>query len=167
MWSEMCRLTISRMGVKREGQSSNVGQNLSAGQDFEGAKLVLFIGGQLAVIRRDNKPGLPYADCLDLPGGMREPGETPEACVLRELREELGLVLETSALKQARFYTMPTRAWFFEADLPEGAEAGIVFGDEGQGWMLMDPMAYVSAPDAVPHFRDRVRLVLEGRSNRF
>ncbi|MEL6314738.1 MAG: NUDIX domain-containing protein, partial [Pseudomonadota bacterium] len=99
--------------------------------------------------------------CLDLPGGMREPGETPEACVLRELAEELGLVLAARDLEQPRFYEAPRRAWFFAAYLPAERAADIVFGDEGQGWLLMDAMDFVTADDAVPHFRDRVRAILE------
>ncbi|MEO0774422.1 MAG: NUDIX hydrolase [Pseudomonadota bacterium] len=134
---------------------------MSARQDFTGAKLALFIGGQLAVIRRDDRPGLAYAGYLDLPGGAREPGETPEACVLRELREELGLALPQSALENARFYETPTRAWFFSAHLPAGHADDVVFGDEGQCWFLMDPQEFTTAGDAVPHFRDRVRAILD------
>ncbi|MEM7597993.1 MAG: NUDIX hydrolase [Pseudomonadota bacterium] len=136
-------------------------QKLSAEEEFDGAKLVLFLGDRLAVIRRDDKPGLPFAGCVDLPGGMREPGETPQACVLREVEEELGLVLSASDLQQPRFYTAPKRAWFYAAYLSAERADDIVFGDEGQGWWLMPPWEFVTAPDAVPHFRDRVRVVLE------
>ena len=140
-------------------------QNLSSSTDnraeFDGAKIALFLGDKLAVLRRDDIPGLPYAGCLDLPGGMREPGETPEACVLRELAEELGLVLAARDLERPRFYQAPRRAWFFAAYLPAERAAGVVFGDEGQGWLLMDAMDFVTADDAVPHFRDRVRAILE------
>ncbi|MEM6587654.1 MAG: NUDIX hydrolase [Pseudomonadota bacterium] len=133
---------------------------MSASKDFTGAKLALFIGAHLAVIRRDDKPGLPYRGHLDLPGGAREDTETPEACVLRELREELGLTLHPPDLRTPRFYTYPNRAWFFSAHLPSARAKDIVFGDEGQGWSLMDPWAFVSAGDGVPHVRDRVRAIL-------
>ena len=152
--------SICPKGHERERASGEMNQNLSARLDFAGAKLALFVGGELAVIRRDDTPGLPYPGCLDLPGGARKPGETPEACVLRELREELGLPLCPSALRHPRFYKAPSRAWFFTARLPAACARDVVFGDEGQSWSLMNPWDYVTAEDAVPHFRDRVRRVL-------
>ena len=139
----------------------NLSSSSNARADFDGAKIALFLGDMLAVLRRDDIPGLPYAGCLDLPGGMREPGETPEDCALRELAEELGLVLPVEALERPRFYETPRRAWFFAAFLPAERAADIVFGEEGQGWLLMDAMDFVTAEDAVPHFRDRVRALLE------
>lgn len=160
MVSELRIGSILSLCDKSERARHRLGQNASARQDFVGAKLALFIGGQLAVIRRDDTPGLPYAGCLDLPGGAREQGEMPEDCVLRELREELGLQLPRLALQNARFYTTPVRAWFFSARLPAARADDIVFGDEGQDWALMDPWDFVKAEDAVPHFRGRVRGVL-------
>ena len=131
-------------------------------REFEGAKLALFIGGKLLVIRRDADPNIPWPDYLDLPGGGKESDESPEACVLRETQEEVGLVLRPEQLVWARFYPQdPTPAWFFAAHLPEGGEADVVFGSEGQGWMLMEPQDYVGHAEAVPHFRLRVRDYLE------
>ncbi|WP_290053822.1 NUDIX hydrolase [Amycolatopsis solani] len=44
--------------------------------------------GRLLLIRRRNDPG---SGQWSLPGGRVEPGETDEAAVIRELREETGL----------------------------------------------------------------------------
>lgn len=38
---------------------------------FDGAKLALYLGEKLAVILRDDLPGLLFADHWDLPGGGR------------------------------------------------------------------------------------------------
>lgn len=129
---------------------------------FEGAKLALFIGDRLLVIRRDLRTDIPWPGYLDLPGGAREGQETARACVLRETREETGLILRAEQLIWARHYPDdPTPAWFFAARLPASAEAEIVFGGEGQGWLLMAPDAYVASPEAIPHFRLRVREFLD------
>ena len=127
--------------------------------EFDGAKTILLLGGQLAVIRRDNIDGIAYPGCLDLPGGGREGGESPEACALREMEEELGLRLSSLDLTWRRFYTVPSRAWFFAAALPAELAREVRFGEEGQGWLLMEPEAFAASGEAVPHFRPRV---LEG-----
>lgn len=41
------------------------------------------------MLLRDDKPGIPYPDTWDLPGGHMEGGELPRECICREMREEL------------------------------------------------------------------------------
>lgn len=130
--------------------------------EFRGAKLALFIGGQLAVIMRDDKPDLPWAGYLDLPGGGREGLERPEDCALRETREELGLDLPEEALIWKRAFRARTGepVWFFAAELEAHRAQDIRFGPEGQYWTLMAPQDYLAHPRAIPHFAERVRLYL-------
>ncbi|MGV9455637.1 (deoxy)nucleoside triphosphate pyrophosphohydrolase [Streptomyces sp. NPDC003635] len=52
----------------------------------------LLDGGRLLAARRSAPPEL--AGRWELPGGKVEPGETPEAALVRELREELGVETE-------------------------------------------------------------------------
>lgn len=52
----------------------------------------LLDGGRLLAARRSAPPEL--AGRWELPGGKVEPGETPEAALARELREELGVEAE-------------------------------------------------------------------------
>ena len=53
------------------------------------ATLVFVIhGGQILLIRKKRGLG---AGKINGPGGRLEPGETPQACAARELREELGV----------------------------------------------------------------------------
>lgn len=121
--------------------------------DFAGAKLLLFLGPQIVVLRRDETPDIPGPGRLDLPGGGGEGRESAEACVLRETFEEIGLVLGVRDLVwQARF----KRGVFFAAHLPEETKKKIVFGTEGQGWLLMTPAEYVQHPKSIPHFVDMV-----------
>jgi 8-oxo-dGTP diphosphatase len=49
---------------------------------------------QVLLFLRDNKPDIPYPDTWDVPGGHVENGETPEQCIVREMREEMGIELK-------------------------------------------------------------------------
>ncbi len=127
---------------------------------FKGAKVALFIGPHLLVIRRDAKASIPWPGFWDFPGGGREPGETPVACVLRETREEVGLVLAPADLIWKRGYRRPSPVWFFAARLSPARQAEVQLGSEGQEWKLMPPEDYLSHSLAIPHFADRLRQAL-------
>jgi 8-oxo-dGTP diphosphatase len=133
--------------------------------NFSGAKLALFLGQNLLVIRRDDTPDIPYPDHWDLPGGGREGGESPQDCALRETREEVGLILSPGDLSWSRRYLRPSRGWvwFFVAHLPAETAARIEFGSEGQGWDLMPPRDYCRHPQAVPHFARQLQIYLDAR----
>ncbi|HBS49035.1 MAG TPA: DNA mismatch repair protein MutT [Rhodobacteraceae bacterium] len=125
---------------------------------FSGAKLALFIGADLLVIRRDDLPDIPYPGHWDLPGGGRENREGPAVCALRETWEEVGLSLHPRQLVWSRSYLRPRGAvWFFAAHLPESAAGRVRLGGEGQEWRLMPPATYRRHPLAVPHFAEQVR----------
>lgn len=48
-------------------------------------------GSTPRVLVTQRLPGTPYAGYWEFPGGKVEPGEAPADCVVRELREELGI----------------------------------------------------------------------------
>ncbi|MEC3859732.1 NUDIX hydrolase [Mesobacterium sp. TK19101] len=123
-------------------------------EPFQGAKVMLFFGARLLVMRRDDKPGIPWPGFLDWPGGGREGDESPEACVLRETQEEIGLLLCPADLCWKSPYHRPGwLSWFFAAHLPAARANDIRFGNEGQGWMLIPPEAFLHDAKAIPHFR--------------
>jgi len=72
-------------------------------------------GATTIFLARRAGPGR-HAGLWELPGGKLEPGETPEAAVVREIREELGvnLILETSP-------------WCYEIQIEGRAFSFIVF----------------------------------------
>ncbi len=122
--------------------------------DFIGAKTAVFLGDDLLVIERDQKPDIPFPGYLDFPGGGREPGETPIECALRETLEELGLQLSANDLIWSRQYG---QNWFFVTRRPSADVKLIRFGDEGQGWKLISPLDYLSHPLAIPNFVNRLQ----------
>lgn len=123
-----------------------------------GAKLALFLGHDLLVILRDDKPDIPYPGHWDLPGGGAEPGETPIECALRETHEEVGLIVPPQDLIWSRQYSRASgQTWFFVTHQPETVVKDIRFGDEGQCWRLMSPSDYCNHPLAVPQFRGQVQ----------
>lgn len=129
---------------------------------FSGAKVALFVGPDLLCLERDHKPDIPWPGHWDLPGGGREGGECPEACVCRETFEETGLSLGPTDLVWRRAFDRPHgRVFFFAAHLGPDAAKHIVMGDEGCGWRLFAPDAYVADAMAVPHLARQVALYLE------
>ena len=132
---------------------------------FHGAKLALFLGANLAVILRDDHPGLPFAGYWDLPGGGREGAESPLECALRECFEELGLTVPPEAVIWHRPFAEDQQTkWFFVARLPAETAQDVVFGDEGQLWSLMSPEDFLADPKAVPAFQSRLKLYLKSQS---
>lgn len=125
---------------------------------FKGAKLILFLGDRLVILRRDDKPDIPWPNHLDLPGGECEPGETVAQTVLRETFEEIGLTLTEDDLIWSR---KNDRDMIYAAHLPAARAEDIVFGSEGQGWCLMSPDDYIAHPENIPRFARMIRGYLD------
>ena len=132
--------------------------------DFVGCKVALLCGDALLTYLRDDRPDLPWPAMWDLPGGGREGDETPEACLLRELNEEFGLMLTPDRLIWRRIWPSmmdATRASVFFAGRISLAEiAAIRFGNEGQYWQMMPVADYLGHPQAIPELQRRVAVVL-------
>jgi 8-oxo-dGTP diphosphatase len=109
-------------------------------QRVAGVAVILLNARQQVLLQlRDNRTGLPFANCWTLPGGKVEVGETPEAAAHREIREELGVDLPLTAWQT---YERPGNAFLIEqhvfigrteldvADMALGEGQALCFFDE-------------------------------------
>jgi 8-oxo-dGTP diphosphatase len=106
---------------------------------------VIITGGRVLACERSAPPEV--AGRWEFPGGKVEPGEMPEAALVRELREELDLVVEEDWLEPLLFashrYTdlhllMPLylcRRW-----------SGAIRANENQVWRWTEPSAMKALP---------------------
>jgi len=75
---------------------------------IEVSAALIFHDGKLLITQRhadDHLGGL-----WEFPGGKREPGETFEQCLVREIREELGIEVEVGGLFEGISHAYPDKA---------------------------------------------------------
>jgi 8-oxo-dGTP diphosphatase len=75
---------------------------------IEVAAGLVFRGGKLLIARR--KPDAHLGNLWEFPGGKREPGETFEQCLHRELAEELGIEAQVGKLVESLTHDYPDRS---------------------------------------------------------
>ena len=68
---------------------------------------VALVDGDGRVLVQQRPAGRAMAGLWEFPGGKVEPGETPEAALVRELREELGIDVAAACLAPASFASEP------------------------------------------------------------
>ena len=64
---------------------------------------VALVDGDGRVLLQQRPSGRPMAGLWEFPGGKIEPGERPEAALIREVEEELGVGLDARSLTPATF----------------------------------------------------------------
>lgn len=100
--------------------------------------------------------------CWELPGGKLRPGESPEAALSRELREELGLGVEVGGIFHVHYHTYasgPILLLVYHCRLLSGEPRGL----EGQAcaWIPREHLLELPlAPADIPAAR-----VLAGREH--
>lgn len=134
---------------------------------LQGAKIALICGADLVAYLRDDFDHIPNPNEWDLPGGVREDGETALTCALRETREEFGITVPAAAVVyEATYHAAAAGGYpdrevaFFVATLEPDLVAQIVFGDEGRAWRMMGVEAFATCPTAVAELRGALRAYL-------
>lgn len=69
------------------------------------AAAVIHLNGKILITRR--APGEKFAGKWEFPGGKLEHKETPQECITRELREELGVESVAGEILTSTTYTYP------------------------------------------------------------
>ena len=135
--------------------------------DFTGCKIALLCDDKLLTILRDDKPTIPWPNMWELPGGGREGDESSFECVAREVYEELGIHLTEDCLLWSKVYPSMLfegkESVFLVGKLAQEQFDSIVFGDEGQGYKLMNIDEFLGSDKVVPQLQDRVREYLDGK----
>ena len=129
--------------------------------DFQGCKIALICGDKVLTILRDDKDDIPCPNMWELPGGGREGNESPFECVEREVFEELGIHLTEDCLLWSKVYPSmlfaDKQSVFLVGKLAQDQFDSIVFGDEGQGYQLMNVEEFLSSSQVVPQLQERLK----------
>jgi len=118
-----------------------------AGKIIEVSAGLVFRSGKLLITQRHADAHL--GGLWEFPGGKREPGETFERCLIRELSEELGVQVEVGTLFEDITHSYPEKTVhlrFFLCHLTLGEPQPL--GCAALKWVAQDELAAHDFPAA-------------------
>jgi len=114
---------------------------------IEVAAALVFDSDRLLIAQRP--PGVHLEGLWEFPGGKREPGETYEACLLREIREELGCEVLVGPMLHEAEHAYPekcVRIRFFQCQLVSGVPEPLECA--ALRWVSPDSLGQFQFPEA-------------------
>jgi 8-oxo-dGTP diphosphatase len=136
---------------------------MTTGEKDQGCTL-LFLNprGEVLMLLRDDKPGIPYPNMWDLPGGHLEQGEGPQEGICREMQEELPGV-DLGNFRPLQVVEFPERIDHFfwtRLDVPEEELNRVLREGQRVAWMSLEAIRGVKVAfglhDVLEAFFDRV-----------
>jgi mutator protein MutT len=124
--------------------------------NLEVSAALLFHHGKLLITQRLS--GTHLAGLWEFPGGKREPGETFEQCLERELCEELGIETSVHELIEEIVHDYPEKSVhlkFFRCELTSGEPRPIHC--EALAWVTPDELSQYEFPAADARLLERLR----------
>jgi len=123
---------------------------------IEVAAALIFRPGQLLITQRHARAHL--GGLWEFPGGKREPGETWEACVIREIQEELGVTMTVNGLFATILHEYPektVRLKFFTGTLTQGEPQPL--GCAACRWVSQSELDQFAFPAADAHLLEQLK----------
>lgn len=117
---------------------------------------LVFHAGRLLITQR--RAGDHLGGLWEFPGGKIEPGETAEACLRRELQEELGIEVIVGERVAEIAHDYPERRvhlQFFRCQLSRGEP--VPLSCAALAWVTLDELARYEFPAADAALLDRLR----------
>lgn len=119
---------------------------------------LIFRAGQLLITQRP--AGGHLAGLWEFPGGKREPGETFEECLRRELHEELGVAVHVHEELERLTHAYPEKTVhlrFFRSTLADGRVELRAIGCAAVAWVTRETLASYEFPAADAHLLEKLK----------
>jgi mutator protein MutT len=127
---------------------------------IEVSAALIFRNGKLLITQRPAKAHL--GGLWEFPGGKREPDETFEQCLVREIREELGVEISVGELFESVTHVYPEKTVhlkFFACRLPGGEPQPL--GCKAVKWVNKNELARFEFPAADAKLLEKLRETLD------
>lgn len=93
---------------------------------------IILYNKRLLLLLRDNIPSIPNPNKWSLIGGVIEDGETKEQAMLREMKEEIGVIPKSLKYLGKLFTSDKNLQYIYIAKMTKDEVKNIKLGDEGQ-----------------------------------